>query len=62
MDTFKINGNDVWLSPVYNRNPVIFIQTQKHVSKYQLRPGNNYMIFRNGRKKYRDVRKTQKRE
>jgi hypothetical protein len=26
MDTFKINGNDVWFSPVYNKNPIILFK------------------------------------
>ena len=62
IDTFKIHGNEVWFSPEYNKNTVIFIQTQKHVSKYQLRLGNYYMIFWNGKKQYWDIKKTQKRE
>ena len=62
LDTFKIKGNDVWFSPGYRKDPIIFIQTQAHVSKYQLRLGNYYMIFWNGKKKYWDINKTQKRQ
>ncbi len=62
MDTFKLNKSEVWFSPVYNRNPIIKIRTQNHVISYQLRLGDYYMIFWNNKKKYWDIKKTNKRQ
>jgi len=61
MDTFKLKENEVWYSPTYANDPVIKVQTQHHVTTYQLRLGNSYMIFWNTKKKYWDIKKTQNR-
>jgi hypothetical protein len=61
MDTFKIKKNEVWFSPVYQNDPTIKIQTQSHITTYQLKLGNYYMIYWNGNKKYWDIKKTVKR-
>lgn len=60
MDTFKLKGNEVWLSPAYAHNPMIKVQTGKRIISYLLKPGNYYMIFWNDKKKYWDVKKTKK--
>lgn len=62
MDTFQVKENELWYSPSYNKNPIINIQTQNHLTTYQLKLGNYYMIFWNENKKYWDVKKTKKRQ
>ena len=62
MDTFKLKEKEVWLSPVYNRDPTIKLQTQNKVIAYQLKLDNNYMIFWNDKKKYWDIQKTKKKQ
>lgn len=57
MDTLRLEGNKEFLSPPYNFNPIIQIQTQKKIVKYTLKPGNFYMIYWNEKKKYWDVKK-----
>jgi hypothetical protein len=61
-DTVNIKSNDVWFSPTYGSNPVIKIQTQKHISEYSLKLGNYYMVFWNSKNKYWDVKKTKPRQ
>ena len=62
MDTFKIKANEVWSSPVYNRHPIIKLQTQNHAVTYQLIIGKKYMVFWNVAKKSWDVKKMKKRQ
>jgi hypothetical protein len=62
MDTFILKGGEVWISPVYKKDPTIKIQTKSHVANYQLKLGNYYMIFWNGKKKYWDLKKTSKKK
>ena len=60
LDTFKLMENEVWLSPPFEYDPIFKLQTQNHVVNYQLKPGNYYMIFWNGKKKYWDLKKSKK--
>ena len=61
LDTFFIKAQEVWHSPSYVRDPVIKIQTGSFVATYLLRRGNSFMIYWNGRKKYWDLKRIQKR-
>jgi hypothetical protein len=62
MDTIILMENDVWTSPPLSFDPIIKIQTKKHIGEYQLSLGKYYMIYWNDKKKYWDIIKTNKRD
>jgi hypothetical protein len=62
LDTFTVLNNSVWYSGFYQHNPIIIkIKTGQTVKAYSVYLGNYYLIFWNKKKKYWDVKKTQKR-
>lgn len=57
MQNFTLKKHETWLSPNYNADPIIKIQTNDQVVTYTLQKGDYYMIYWNDMKKYWDVQK-----
>lgn len=56
LDTFKLRGEESWLSPVFLKNPSFKMQTNKQFVEYQLLLFRSYMIYWNSKKNVWDLK------